>query len=399
MAKKKILVISSEEEISQNIVKILGQKNFSITTANNGQLGLEVIRQELPQLVICQLSTSEINGYKVLTDLRQHSQTATIPFILLTPAFNIQQWRKGMSLGADDFLVQSFTASELHETINTQFAKQEALVTKYQQELDYLRSSILGFLPHEMRTALTGILASSNLLLSDLEELDVSTVRDILYCIDLSSKRLSHLVHNFLLYSELNLISQNQEQIKSLRCEESGSCSATVEQIVTKLGKSHGRQADLIWSVEDASVAISSFHLAKLVEELIDNALKFSDRGTPISITGNIDSNYLSLSICDRGRGMTAQQIALIGACIQFERPTYEQQGVGLGLAIVKQLMQIYGGKLAINSILNQETKVTVDLPLVKSYPCFLTKSQPVESSKLIPIRNIYLQCRKRTPD
>ena len=64
---------------------------------------------------------------------------------------------------------------------------------------------------------------------------------------------------------------------------------------------------------------------------------------------------------------MTAEQINRIGACIQFDRSTHEQQGCGLGLAIVKQLLQVYDGKLIINSIFNQETRVNIYIPLVKS--------------------------------
>ena len=367
MAKKTILVISSEEEIIQNIREIITEPEFSVITASNDQLDLTTIRQKPPDLIFCQLSSPGLDGYQLITQLRKSSHTFTIPFIFIANKFDARQWRKGMALGADDFLLQPFTASELYEVINTRLAKQEALVTHYRQELDHLRSSILDFLPHEMRTALTGILASSDLLLNQLDRLDSSIIRDLLGCIDSSSQRLSRLVHNFLLYSELSLISQNPEQVKLLRFQEPCSSSKTVEQIVAKLGKDCHRPIDISWHGEDVSLAMSSFHLTKLIEELIDNALKFSSVGTPIEVTGHKNGDYFHLSVRDRGRGMTAEQIALIGACIQFDRPTYEQQGCGLGLAIVKQLLHIYGGKLIINSVLNQETKVNVYIPIVKS--------------------------------
>ena len=368
MATKTILLIASEEKIDRNVHRFLEPQKFFIITAKNNRLALEIFSRQPLDLIICQLRTPQINGYKLLTELRQKTQIFTIPFIFITTEFDAEQWRKAINLGADDFLLQPISASELQTVVATRLAKQEALVNKYQQELEHLRSSILGFLPHEMRTALTGILASSDLLISQLEELDLSIVRDVLGCIDSSSKRLSRLVHNFLLYSELNLIIQNSEQIELLRLEETASCQETIELILKKLGKIYNRQEEIKWSIEDATLAISSLHLAKLVEELVDNACKFSAVNKPIEVIGIRDNDYLILSVSDRGRGMTTSQTALIGACIQFDRPTYEQQGAGLGLAIVKQLVQIYGGKLTIDSILNQETKVTVSLPLAK--PC-----------------------------
>ena len=367
MAKKTILVISSEEEINQNIHKFVDEHKFSVITAINDQFDLSTIQQKPPDLILCQLSSPEVDGYHILTELRKSSYTLTIPFIFMATKFDVGQWRKGMALGADDFLLQPFTDSELYEAIDTRLTKQEVLIAPYKQELDHLRSSILDFLPHEMRTALTGILASSNLLLNQLEQLDLSIIRDLLGCIDSSSQRLSRLVHNFLLYSELKLIINNPEQINLLRSQETCSSLKTVEQIVRKLGNGCHQQVEISWHTEDVSLAISSFHLTKLIEELIDNALKFSSVGAPIKITGHQNGDYFHLSVSDRGRGMTAEQIGLIGACIQFDRSTYEQQGCGLGLAIVKQLLQIYEGKLIINSVLNQETRVNVYIPVAKS--------------------------------
>ena len=367
MTQKTILIISSEEEINQNIKEMITEKKFSVITASNDKISLTKIRQKPPDLIFCQLGTPEIDGYHLLTELRKSSRTFTIPFIFITTKFDAGQWRRGMALGADDFLLQPFTNSELHEAIDTRLAKQEALINQYKQELEHLRSSILDFLPHEMRTALTGILASSNLLITQLDRLDLSMIRELLHCIDSSSQRLSRLVHNFLLYSELSLISQNSDQIKLCRSPENYSSSKTVEYIVTKLGKERNRRININWHTKDIFLAISPLHLTKLVEELIDNALKFSSVGMPIEVTGRQNGDYFHLSVSDRGRGMTAEQIALIGACIQFDRPTYEQQGCGLGLAIVKQIVQIYDGQLIINSILDRETRVNVYLPLVKS--------------------------------
>lgn len=383
MLQKTILVISSDQEISQSIQKLLAENKFLVITASNEQSGLTTIRQKSPDLILCQLSTSAIDGDRILMEVRNSLHTATIPFVFITTNFDAGQWRRSMTLGADDFLFQPFTDSELYEVINTRFAKQEALVNQYKQELDYLRSSILDFLPHEMRTALTGILASSNLLLNQLDQLNSSVILELLGCIDASSQRLSRLVHNFLLYSELSVTIHNQEQIKLLRSHQTCSSLPIVEAIATKFGQNHHRAIDITWQEKELSLAISSSHLAKLIEELLDNALKFSSKDEPISVTGHQQGDYFHLSVSDRGRGMTAEQIARIGACVQFERSTYEQQGCGLGLAIVKQLLQVYAGNLIINSILNQETRVNVYIPLVKNSRFLRVQPKPKKRNSL----------------
>ncbi|PYM16846.1 MAG: hybrid sensor histidine kinase/response regulator, partial [Verrucomicrobia bacterium] len=100
------------------------------------------------------------------------------------------------------------------------------------------------------------------------------------------------------------------------------------------------------------------------LEELLDNAFKFSRPGTPVRIAGGVSNGRFTLSVGDRGRGMTAQQIADIGAHMQFERRFYEQQGVGLGLIIAKRLAELHGGDLLIESTPGEQTTVQMILPV-----------------------------------
>jgi len=103
--------------------------------------------------------------------------------------------------------------------------------------------------------------------------------------------------------------------------------------------------------------------MKKIVEEIIDNAFKFSEFGTPVYVQSNTDKDIFSLYITNYGHQMTREQIASIGACIQFERKFYEQQGLGLGVIIAKRLTELYGGTLTIQSGLNSRTTVGVTLP------------------------------------
>jgi len=94
------------------------------------------------------------------------------------------------------------------------------------------------------------------------------------------------------------------------------------------------------------------------------NAFKFSEPGTPVTLTGIAQPPVYLITIRDQGRGMTASQIRRIGANIQFERRTYEQQGVGLGLAMAYQIVQIYGGSLILESNPGEGTTARLELPL-----------------------------------
>jgi signal transduction histidine kinase len=165
-----------------------------------------------------------------------------------------------------------------------------------------------------------------------------------------------------LLYAELELAARSPERIEAYRRSQSFTKEIIVAQAVQQAQKSN-READLQLMCQEISARIAAPKLQKLVEELVDNAFKFSSPGTPITLTSSLDNNMFALTISDEGRGMTAQQIAQVGAYAQFERKLYEQQGSGLGLIIVKYLAELHGGKLTIESIPEQKTTVHVYLP------------------------------------
>ncbi len=104
--------------------------------------------------------------------------------------------------------------------------------------------------------------------------------------------------------------------------------------------------------------------LQKVIEELVNNAFKFSKVGALVQIdAGQVNDTY-QWTIRDHGRGMSPEQIANLGAGMQFERHLFEQQGGGLGFAIARQLVELYSGVLTIESRPGVQTTVRVILPL-----------------------------------
>ena len=92
--------------------------------------------------------------------------------------------------------------------------------------------------------------------------------------------------------------------------------------------------------------------------------MKFSEQGTEVNVSGKRNSKHYKILVTDHGRGMTDEQMASIGAYLQFERNKYEQQGMGLGLAISKKIVEIYGGEMKTESKYGEFTEVVVILPI-----------------------------------
>jgi two-component system, sensor histidine kinase and response regulator len=110
-------------------------------------------------------------------------------------------------------------------------------------------------------------------------------------------------------------------------------------------------------------VPMSEEYLAKVVDELVQNAFKFSSAGSRVRVELADAFQAVSLSVSDCGRGFSTEQVATVGAYMQFDRKLHEQQSLGLGLSIARRLTELHGGTLAIQSEKDVGTTVTVKLP------------------------------------
>ena len=117
---KKILLIDDSQFILESTSTLLMFEGYDVITASGGQEGINLARQEIPDLIICDVSMPGMSGYEVVEIIRADEITATIPFIFLTAFTEKQKMREGMEKGADDYLTKPFTKKELIAAIDSQ---------------------------------------------------------------------------------------------------------------------------------------------------------------------------------------------------------------------------------------------------------------------------------------
>jgi len=124
---KKISLIEDDETVRENTAEILELSNYQVNVAVNGKKGVEAARSVVPDIFVCDIMMPEMDGYEVLNELSHDLKTSGIPFIFLSAKTDHKDVRKGMNLGADDYLTKPFEEEELITAIESRIAKTEIL--------------------------------------------------------------------------------------------------------------------------------------------------------------------------------------------------------------------------------------------------------------------------------
>ncbi|RYY35024.1 MAG: response regulator [Sphingobacteriaceae bacterium] len=141
---KTILIIEDNDDIRESTVEILELSGYNMLQANNGKTGVDLALQHKPDMILCDIMMPELDGYGVLYMLGKNTDTAHIPFIFLTAKAERVDFRKGMEMGADDYLTKPFDDIELLNAIESRLKKKEKQVEFYNQSLDKLEKLASG---------------------------------------------------------------------------------------------------------------------------------------------------------------------------------------------------------------------------------------------------------------
>ena len=143
--KQRILLIEDNNEIRENTAEILALSNYTVDSAENGKVGFEKALAEKPDLIICDIMMPVLDGYGVLHLISRNEQLAGIPFIFLTAKSERTDFRKGMEMGADDYITKPFTDVELLNAIESRLKKVTLLKKEYSADPEGLQEMINEF--------------------------------------------------------------------------------------------------------------------------------------------------------------------------------------------------------------------------------------------------------------
>ncbi|MBN8825190.1 MULTISPECIES: response regulator [unclassified Spirosoma] len=360
-----ILLIEDDVQIRENVEELLTSQGFQVETATNGREGITQAMLHLPDLILCDIMMPEVSGYQVLEVVRSNRLIANVPFIFLTAKSDTSDMRRGMDLGADDYLTKPFTFQNLLRTIESRLKREYMRKIDLKTQIDTFRHKLASVTAHEYNTALAGIIGISSLLLDDYQQLSDEETIEMMGMVKVSGLRLKRSLDNIQLMDILQQIDPSRTEAyayfsKGSSCITAERVESLIEAVLYRLDRTIGYQL----SIQSVSLRMSEDSLRICLEELIDNAFKFSNATQKVLLVGVCDDNQYRLTFTNTGQPFKACYHDQIAPYTQFDRQQYEQQGFGLGLAIVKRILELNQGQLCISSKSDDETTVSIWLQL-----------------------------------
>ncbi len=363
-AKDKILIVDDNTENIKVLGNILRGRGLKVSIANSGQNALKSIDYKPPDLILLDISMPNMDGFEVCEKLKAQPKTKDIPIIFLTARTQTEDIIKGFELGAVDYITKPFSPVELISRVQThlELKKSKDIIDKQNKELKELiatKDKFFSIIGHDLKSPFTVVLGYSDLLLSTLEEMDLSEIKQNIKDISEAGKKAYKLLENILQWANIQTgkIKLNKKNIDLF------SLAYDVFNLVQP--QASKKNITINFEIEENLYCLVDENMVNtIIRNLLSNAIKFTPRGGQVDLKSRIEENKIYISVSDTGIGMSQRQIdELYRIDISHHtKGTEGEQGTGLGLILCKEFVEKHDGELFIESEKDKGTTFSFSL-------------------------------------
>lgn len=375
---KDLILIVDDNPTNLNVlVDYLGEQGFELAIAKDGERAIEQVHRLHPDLILLDVLMPGIDGFETCRRLKANHRSTAIPVIFMTALSETVNKVKGFELGAVDYVTKPFQQEEvlariqahltirhLRQELEQKNQKLTDILTREQRFIEDWRRNFSFALPHELRTPLVAIMGFAELIYISAEKRTIEQLKEYAADILKSGQRLNRIVENSMIYAQYSVLKNFAIADDNLIDREVIECDRVIREIVEKKFDQATNPCQL--DLQPARIAAAEFNFRKIIGELVDNAIKFSDPNDPVTISCQRPAAMVEIVIQDQGCGMSEQQLAHIDGFVQFNRTYLEQQGMGIGLAIARLLTLVEKGTFRIDSQINRGTTITLSFSAIE---------------------------------
>ena len=346
-AQTKILVVDDDRIIVEVLKQSLTLAGYSIASAANGVEGLALTRELKPDLVLLDVMMPKMDGYSMCRELKSDPETQLIPVIILTALTDRDDKLKALEVGADEFIRKPPDRQELLIRIRSLLrAKRlyEELQRSYQElsELEQIKNDLTSMIVHDMRGPLGSILSGLYMLLETQDGVNGDVYESLLTSSILAGQRIMNMMEAML---DVERLESGQMPVQPQPVHIDHLIEESV-QALQPLLQVDGIRIDVQASVPKEAVMVDRDLLARVLNNLLFNAVKFSPDGGRIGIWTQENPKWLILNVADQGPGIPVEQRENIFKKYSQLTPSSSRSGVGLGLAFCRMAVEAMEGRI-----------------------------------------------------
>ncbi|MDR2972216.1 MAG: response regulator, partial [Bacteroidales bacterium] len=366
------ILIVDDEPVNVTILTEILQPDYTIYTAKNGTYAVEAAEKHLPDIILLDIIMPDLDGYEVLSILKKSDKTGNIPVIFLTGLDDESNEKKGLALGAVDYINKPFKESIMKLRIHNQLkivnqlrtiehlnkTLEEAIVDV--EASSHAKSAFLATMSHEIRTPMNAIVGMSELLLlENLKSHQHGYVRDI----HVSAIALLDIINDIL---DISKIQAGKLELSCVHYD----FTLLIDNITSMaqfLVKSKEKKITFKLDIENKLPSClygDDVRLRQMLLNILSNAIKFTEEGSVCLAISTTDT-CIHFIISDTGIGISQEDMPFIfDAFLQVDmKKNRRQEGTGLGLSITKTLVEIMNGTMNVESEQGKGSVFRITIP------------------------------------
>lgn len=341
-----VLVVEGGEQ--SRVAEALREGGFATDTTSDGLKAFEQIHEHVPALIVVDCASSQ-EGIEVCRRLKENMAAREIPVIFVAAAGDAASVKGSRAAGANDYIFKPFDAENLLARVRLNLDLANALQElrrgeNRMREMKAEKNEFLSIVAHDLRSPLSNIVTSADIVAQDSEEMPREQVKEFAEIICASGKHMIHLVENLM---DLNAIEQGRMKMEIAPLE----LGEIVRGVAANYdAKAKAKQQKVSFVEEHGPlVAMADPHSAiQIFNNLLSNAIKYSPMGKRIDIRLRPNNGMIRCEVRDEGPGLSKEDLKkMFGKFAKLSpRPTGGEPSTGLGLSIVKKMVEAAGGNV-----------------------------------------------------
>ncbi len=353
----KILIVDDIPKNIQVAANILKQENYNITFAKSGVQALEKIEKIDFDLILLDVMMPEMDGFEVCRRVKANEATKGIPVIFLTAKTESESIVKGFEVGGIDYITKPFNGIELLARVRNHISLRTT--QKELEKANATKDRMFSIIGHDLRGPIGNIKSIFSLLTDNQKSFDPKQFQTFLSLGRESAESTFALLENLLNWArtQRNQINFNPKKVDIYRL--------TLEMISLVSLQASNKDIELINEVEPHAIVFADDEMIKtIIRNLLTNAIKFTNDGGKITISGTSEGDYFQMAVRDTGMGMSEETVVQLRENDGYTTSgTSGEKGSGLGLYLFKKFVKMHSGEFDIQSIPEQGSIFSFTIP------------------------------------